>query len=493
MFSFGRFRGKKKQSDHSGALTTKDEDYDNESLAAFASPTPVMQPGMYDQNVDKLEQGPSKTCVELRKLVLVEMAQPTTISGTISPVTSSSLGNLTLRGGNRIPPKVLFGGPVLCVGCRTEEEEGTAYFYTRKINETDYAANYTSSGPSMPFPDLVAWNDDGRLCAVVLQSRVAIYLNDPPNFVLLGNVRVGSPAYPDGAAISVKFVHGILFACTRNSVVCIFLGDLEGGVCHLDSHVIASTDLHTLPETTIISHYVSLTPPSLPMPLNHPVVLGYQSGSLCVSSVRGVMAIPLIHPLLRIGSLLAAGQPARAKRWFDAVPDSDHEILAAFLERRGFPGLAIGLPGLSLETTIDFCMRHDCIDRLEQAVEVFWVKGLRSIDVGRSMSSSIFGPDEYGHSVAVCVGVYLLAHGRVDIVRRLASECLKHGNDAKKDAFVLATLLLSVDRMDARRILGRVVDTNGSEEWAIGCFVRDHILGSGEQIVLTTRAFFPTL
>jgi len=205
---------------------------------------------------------------------------------------------------------------------------------------------------------------------------------------------------------------------------------------------------------------------------------GYQSGSLIVSTVRGIIAIPLSHPLLRIGTLLAAGQSVRATKWFDAVPDSDHEELATFLERRGYPELATDLPGLSLETMIDCAMRYGEVDRLEHLVDTFGVSGLRSIDMGRGLSSSIFGPEEYGQSVIVCVGGYLLGHGRFEVVKRLAAECLQYG-EAKKDAFVLAALMLKVDA-DAKRLASRAVHDIGpdADSWAMGSYARNHIFPS---------------
>lgn len=467
VFSLSRLRGKKKNSESDN----HDDDNDEKTVTP---PPPMMQPGMYDPNanISKVK----KAHVEFKELVLVETNQ-STIAGSISPATATSLGELKLRGGNRIPPKVLFGGPVLCVGCRSEGEEGMAYFYTQKKDTTEIAASsYVSAGFTIPYPDLVVWDDDGKLCAVVIQSRVAVYLSNEPDFVLLGTVRVGSPTDPDGAAVSVKFLHGVLYCCTRNSIECVFLGDTSSGICHLDSLTIASTAVHTLPGRSILTAYSSLTPPTIPMPLNYPIVLGYQSGSLIVSTTRGLIAIPMSHPLLRIGTLLAAGQPVRATKWFDAVPESDHEELATFLERRGHPELAIDLPGLSLESMVDFAMRYGDVDRLEQIVESFGVPGLRSIDMGRGMSSNIFGPEEYGQSVTVCVGTYLLAHGKVELVRRLATECLKFGN-AKKDAFVLATLMLNAEGTDARRVIGRAVhDTAEADGWAVASYVRNHII-----------------
>jgi hypothetical protein len=468
VFSLSRFRGKNKKGSEESAISATEED-DFDEKPAIMTPTPMMQPGVFDPNANKTK----KARVEFKELVPVE-TNPSAMTSSIAPATASTLGELQLRGGNRIPPKVLFGGPVLCVGCQSDDEEGIAYFYTPKSPTDNTAASYVSSGPSLPYPDLVVWDDDGKLCAVVIQSRVAVYLSERPDFVLLGTVRVGSPADPDGAAISVKFMHGVLYCCTRNSIECVFLGDTSGGISHLDSLTIASTTVHQIPGSSILTSYTSLTPPTLPMPLNHPVILGYQSGSLIVSTARGLIAIPLSHPLLRIGSLLAAGQSARASKWFDAVPDSDHEELAVFLERRGYPELAIDLPGLSLETMIDFAMRYEYIDRLEQIVETFGVFGLRAIDMGRGVSGGIFGPEEYGQSVVVCVGAYLLAHGKTELVRRIAVECLKFA-EAKKDAFMLASLMLGTDGSDAKQLIGRAVQDAG-EDWAMASYVRNHVI-----------------
>lgn len=235
-------RNKKKPESETTAMTADGDDLDDK--AATMAPTQMVQPGMYDPNAKKSVK---RAYVEIKEINALETAQPA-ISGTIAPATASTLGELSLRGGNRIPPKVLFGGPVICVGCRSEDEEGMAYFYTEKKGATDKSASsYVSSGPSIPYPDLVVWDDDGKLCAVVIQSRVAIYLSDQPDFILLGTVRVGSPADPDGAAISVKFIHGILYCCTRSSIEIVFLGDRSGGICHLDSLTLASTAVHSLP------------------------------------------------------------------------------------------------------------------------------------------------------------------------------------------------------------------------------------------------------
>jgi hypothetical protein len=414
--------------------------------------------------------------VELRALFGVTGAD-----GSVNTATLSNLGQLNLRSGNRNPPCVLFGGPVLCVGSKSDEnDEGLAYFYTRKKKSSEEnAADYVSSGPAFPCPDVVAWDDDGRLCAVVIQSRVSIYLSDEPEFIMLGTTRLGSSADVDVKVISVRFIHGALYCTTRSSVQCIFLGDLEGGVCHLDAFTLASSDVPVLPSKSIASEYNSLTPPTIPMPLSYPSVLGYQNGALIISTVAGVQAIPLGSPLLRIGSLIAAGHHQKAELWFDAVAQADHETLATFLERRGVPDMALQLAGISLETTVDLCMRFGFVDRLEEVVDLYGLKGLRAIDMSRGVSANIFGPEEHGTSVVVCVGAYLLAHGKVELVRRLATECLGSGEDGKREAFVLASLLLSVDGSDSKRVIQRAVEhVEDDSGWLVGNFVRDHVLST---------------
>lgn len=77
--------------------------------------------------------------------------------------------------------------------------------------------------------------------------------------------------------------------------------------------------------------------------------------------------------------------------------------------------------------------------------------------------------------MVVTVGAYLLAHGRVELARRLATECLRLGEEGRKDALVLAALLLSVDEDDATRLINRAVE-NAHENWLLGEFVKDHLL-----------------
>jgi len=493
--SFGLFGGKKKKGggdEGSSIMTTEEDDDESSTATGSASITLPSAAELEALRASSANAAASAATlmrrVELKRLGALESSQSGKGGGGgaaaagLPAATCVGLGDIALRGGgNRNPPTAIFGGPVLCVASRSEEDrEGHAYFYARKRDEK--AASYQSSGPTLPYPDLVTWDDDGRLCAIAVANRAAVYLlGDEGDFVLLGTVRVCSPSVPTAPITTAKFVHGALYCCTCDSVHCVLLGDLEGGICHLDSYLLASTDVPMIPESKAKSSgttepYISLAPTPVSIPLMQPSVLGYQSGSLLVSTLRGVYAIPLNSPLLRIGLLLASGQAERAVRWFDAVPNSDHEALANFLERRGKPDLALELPGLSLETIVDFSMRYGYADRLEEVVETFGVGGLRAIDMGRGVSTSPFGPDSNAHSVVVCVGAYLLSHGRFELARRLASECLHAGEEGKKDAFLLGTLLLQIDESDATRLIHRAVGDENSDDWLIGNFARDFVL-----------------
>jgi hypothetical protein len=99
--------------------------------------------------------------------------------------------------------------------------------------------------------------------------------------------------------------------------------------------------------------------------------------------------------------------------------------------------------------------------------------------MGRGLSANIFGPEENGTSVVVCVGAYLLSQGKVELVRRLSTECLGSGEEGKREAFILASLLLSVDGSDSKRVVQRAVEHVGeSNDWLVGNFVRDHVLAT---------------
>ena len=75
----------------------------------------------------------------------------------------------------------------------------------------------------------------------------------------------------------------------------------------------------------------------------------------------------------------------------------------------------------------------------------------------------------------VRVSAYLLAHGSVELVRRLATECLRLGDDGRKDALILGSLLLSVDEADARRLIHRAVE-QPSPDWVLGNYARNFVL-----------------
>ena len=141
--------------------------------------------------------------VELRMLV----GSATDKDENVGSITVSSLGQLSLRSGNRNPPTILFGGPVLCVGSKFDEtDEGLSYFYTKKRGQDEESASiYVSSGPAFPCPDIIAWDDDGKLCALVIKGRVSIYLSEEPNFVMIGTIVIGSSSDVD--VISLRFIH----------------------------------------------------------------------------------------------------------------------------------------------------------------------------------------------------------------------------------------------------------------------------------------------
>jgi hypothetical protein len=518
--SFGIF-SKRKKEDGVGSIATSADDYedddelDSESQSAMSKNAAAMlaiqqstmatTPGSPDLAGRGGNVPIRQRYVELKKLELLstETAAQSVVESGAQSATCTTLGDLSLRGGNRKLPTMIFGGPVLCVASMSDcdnKKDGYAHFYSRKIAEGSPAENgskvtaamYQATGPALPYPDLVVWDDDGRLCAVVVENRVAIYVSNEPVFELLGTVRIGSPSIPSAEITSVKFVHGALFCCTYNSVYCVLMGDLEGGICHFDSYLLASTDVAMYPETIASSavtpkdDMVEWTSSHRPLPMVSPSVVGYQSGSLIVSTLRGIQAIPLSSPLMRIGLLLAAGLTERAAKWLDAVGPVDHEAFATFLERRGFPDLAIQLSGLSLAKNVDLCMRYGYVDRLEDIVETYGVVGLRMIDMGRGVTPNIIGQEEEIWndipSIVVCVGAYLMAYGRIELTRRLATECLRSGGEqGRRDAFFLGALLLPGHESDATRLIQRAVaeedeaqsTESASHKWLLGKFVRN--------------------
>jgi hypothetical protein len=492
--SLGIFAGKKKKTDGSIMTTDEDDVEDTDDATSMSAATAMAAPSLEALKTPVNASTPAhamtpeqKRYIEFRGLELIE--SQAAIEGGIPPATCKSLGELTVRTSNRAPPVLIFGGPVLCVATKSDDlDDGQAYFYTTK--STVDAANVTAEsfstvGPVLPFPDLLQWDDDGLLCAIVVGNRVAIYQSQCPGFSLLGTTYIASQSVQTTSIQSLKFIHGALFVCTWNSIHCVLLGDLQGSVCAIDTYLLACTEVSMIPEmgpgkTDDAAAKVPFRPPVLPVPLTMPSVLGIQAGSLIVSTLRGIHAVPLHSVLMRVGLLLSAGQTERALRWFDAIDDGDHEEMAKFVERRAYPELAIRLPGVSLLTKIDVCMRCGFADELEDIVERFGVQGLRNVDNGQGFARSIFGRErDEAQSIVVLVGAYLLAHGRIELVRRMAAELQRIGADARKDAFVLATLLLPVDESDARRLIQRSVqlsDDSMDADWPMGRFTRNFLL-----------------
>jgi len=422
----------------------------------------------FDANAARL--GPR---VELKILVGVT-AEATEISGSVAAATSTTLGDIVLRGGARHPPTALFGGPVLCVASLTYDREGRpegmAYLYTRKEG-TEAADNrasaYGTVGPSLPYPDHFVWDDEGRHCAAVVGDRVAVYRVSHSSFSLIGTAPIlsGLRAEHSSTAVeSVKFIHGVLYVSTQNLVQVIFLsggdtaasnGEIDGdgvqdGWGTLDSYVLAGPDV---PANSSSQELTKLLRPSpLPIALNQPSILAYHGSSLLLSTASGVRMVPLSHPLLRIGILLAAGQPEVASKWFDAVPRRNHEALAIFLERRGAADMAVNLQGLSLESTIDICIRYGMTDRLKDIVDTHSVIQLRAIDGGGRGGIA-------SRSLLVGIALNLFANGHVDAVSRIASDLLGLGDQGRAEGRLLAGLLVSAGTAGSDKLLTQAVGT----------------------------------
>jgi len=420
-----------------------------------------------------------KPSVELKVLVGVNK-DAVELNLSVAPATARVLGTLPLRG--RHSPTCLFGGPVLCVGSLLQDKEssrmdGLAYFYSRRMNseENDQSASsYVSVGPALPYPDLVVWDDDGKILAVIVGRRIAIYLADAPNFTLLSTTYLGTAGETDAKVQSAKFVHGILYCSTQSSIQCIMLGNIENDeiICEAQSFTMLST------MSSLHSTQSSIQPIPQPMQLIKPSILGYLHGSLLVSSIHGVHAISLSHPIIRIGALLATGHHTRAQRWFDAFHPCHHEALAQFLDRRGFPEMALQLSGLPLESIVNYSLIYGLTEHLENALEVHGVEAFHMIDTGRGANG------DCSQSIVVCVGTYLLRYRKGDLVLQMANECLSFGEAGRKEAFMLGILLLNLYPSDARQLIGRAITEHAprskplSETWRVAFYVNECILKS---------------
>lgn len=494
--------------------------------------------------------------VELRILISSDGILETTTS--IAAATALSLGDITLRGGGHA--LALFGGPVLCIVSSSEktssindddynrnqyEKEGVAYFYstsrTESLSTNDgmvKASSFMTVGPSLPHPDLVVWSDDAKHCCIALKNRLYIYLSKPPKeFILLGTCLL-SGSGGDSQVQSAKFIHNVLYCTSRTSVQCIFFDTMhtpslsqqeteqdEKRSNYFHSYVLASSNVPKFysdlcrmnnqrvrkirtkgsnkssknNSTSLINHHHSLTPPNVTLNLGgDPSILSYYQGNLLVSTPSsGILSINLSYPLLRIGVLLSCSHISRAIQWVDSVDSEHHEELAKFIEFRGYPRLAVEhLYGLSLETVVDLCIKHGFSDILEDLIEQYNISNIRKIDHVRSSSGL-----RQTHTTVECVGAFLLSQGKTELVRRMVSECIVSGEEARREAFFLASLLLSVDPGDAKRLVkravgaasavkrnstnsvnnsnsqsGATVGNNSESTWAVGDYVRDYVL-----------------
>mmetsp|Transcript_22443 Transcript_22443/g.48311 ORF Transcript_22443/g.48311 Transcript_22443/m.48311 type:complete len:1059 (+) Transcript_22443:1064-4240(+) len=417
--------------------------------------------------------------VELFKLAEVKVDAVELAAGaSVAAATTVRLGTLTVRGGDRFVPNALFGGPALCVGCLSPSgqsnnvggDEGIAYFYSRKTDaiekHDERAVAYTTIGTSIPYPDLVAWDEYGQLCAISYGSRVAAYLSEESNFILLGSVRVaGSNSSEELPLISLKFIHGVLYCSTQSSVHVIFLGNLEddNAVCELDSYTIATAGVPL--------HGTNNPDLSSPVPvvaaLMRPHILAYHLGGLLVSTMCGLRLLPLSHPIIRIGTLLAANLIDRARKWILAIPTSEHDNLAHFLIRRGHVDLAINdLNGLSLESYIDLCMRYERTDELERLIDAHGSEVVHNIsDWGRR------GEADGGYSAYFAIGMYMLGKDRIGCAKELVTRATESGvSELLVDAMKLATFISIADQPGGNALmqdLTNAMDFNSNGQLAL--------------------------
>jgi len=311
-------------------------------------------------------------------------------------------------------------------------------------------------GPTIPLPDVVGWNDDGSLCCICLGARIYVYTVDPPHFTLASTTRLENE---DGSrALSAKFLHNVLYVGSRNSVQCILLSN--GG--YTDNYTVVGRPAADDPGTC------PLSPRPAPLALCSPTILGLYHGSLLVSAASGVQSVRLDHPILRMGALYAAGHPARAFRWTETFGACLHDDLARFIERRGYPAEACKLPGISMEVLVDVCIRNRMVEPLESAVELHGLSAIRAVPMGGS-----------GHSAVECVGAFFVSQGRMELTRRLVSECIVSGDGGRREAFTLASLMHSLNPNDAKRLIKRAIGPKNrpsNDDWPVGKYVRNKLL-----------------
>ena len=401
----------------------------------------------------------SKPQVQLFKLAEVEVDAVELQSGaSVAAATTVSLGSLSLRGGDRSIPNVLFGGPSLCIGCisgtdnlNSIDNDDIAYFYSSSGDER--ASAYSTIGTSIPYPDLVTWDDVGQLCATSYGSRVAVYSSEKSQFVLLGSVQVGvtKSSHESAALVSMKFIHGVLYCSTQSTVHAIFLGNIEeeDSVCEIDAFVVATdgVPLYGIDNPDVCSPVPVITA------LMRPHILAYYSGGLLVSTTCGLRLLPLSHPTIRIGTLLAANLIERARKWIFAVHKSEHDYLAEFLIRRGHADLAISdLNGLSLETYIDLCMRYERTDELEHLLLKHGSQIIPEIsDWGRGVND--------GYSAYQAIGMFMLGKDKIECTKKLIALATESGiSELLVDAMKLGAFVTALDKNEGGELLNEVTN-----------------------------------
>lgn len=401
------------------------------------------------------ETGRIKSHVELNMLAEAQTDAVELAAGAgVAAATIVDLGRLPVRGGDRSVPTTLFGGPALCVGCisissRSSEssiDSSMAYFYTRKSSSAqshdEKGSSYTTVGSELPYPSLVIWDEEGKLCAIAIGSRVAIYLSEPPNFTLLGAVNI------TGVLISLKFIHGVLYASTQSSVHAIFLGNID------DQDTVCEIDVFTLATTQVPLGGTDNLDGSYPVPavasLMQPHILAYYCGGLLLSTSCGLRLLPLCHPILRIGTLLGANLLEKARKWIYTIPNSEHDALSDFLIRRGHPDLAISELELSVERYIDLCMLYNHTDELEYLVEREGPALITQISDWKR--GSING----SYSAIFCIGVYLLSQDRIPTAKKWVECAMNSGIDeVVSDAMKISLYISAADRPGGEELLKR--------------------------------------
>ncbi len=93
--------------------------------------------------------------------------------------------------------------------------------------------------------------------------------------------------------------------------------------------------------------------------------------------------------------------------------------------------MAMELPGLLLQTIIDFSLRYGLTDSLTASIEQY---GLKNFHMIKNMGLGVNGDGASGQSIVVSIGAYLLSQGRDSFVLHIANACLTFGESGRKEA-----------------------------------------------------------